>query len=222
MSTLDDAIADYCIRRVMKQSTRVFLELVVGNTHSVEVLIHFRRSDAEWFHSSPEHKEELISLLGNKVLPIQFAKDIEAYHEKRKPRDPNAPVEVVGEKNAPKKAIAKRKRGKKDQLQDLPTEKTKRDVTHAFSDHIKIAYRLQEITQYESATLMVQPSGETKELKVRQLVKLPKRLVLWCYPRSEGSDPTDPDPDDSGFPRQELIPIGSIFRQQVIDVDGSK
>lgn len=206
----------------MKEKTRVFLELVVGNTHSVEVLIHLRRNDAEWFHSSPQHKEELLVLLGHKVLPKQFAKDIETYHEQRKPKDANALIEVVGENNAPKKAVTKRKRGKKVQLQELPAEKTKRDVTHAFSDHLKITYRLQEIPQYESATLMVQPSGGTKELQVRQLVKLPKRLVLWCYPRRMGSDPTEPDPDDAGFPRQEFIPIGSIFRQQVNEGDGSK
>lgn len=203
------------------EKTRVYFELVVGKTHTVEVLVHLRRHDTAWFHSSPEPKKELIALLGMKVLRKQFVNDISTYHEKRRPKDKTQAE--VGEKNVvvSKKVGIKRKRGKKDLPEELPADKPKRDVTHAFSDSIQITYRLEEINPYESATLMVQ-TGAMKDLKVRQLPKLPKRLVLWCYPRKNGFDVTDPDPEDSGFPRPELIPIGSLFRPQIIDFDNTK
>ena len=203
------------------EKTRIFLELIVGKTHTVEVLVHLRRHDTAWYHSSPDHKKELIALLGAKVLRKQFENDITSYHEKRRPKDPNK-VEV-GEKNVhvSKKVCLKRKRGKKDLPDELPANKPKRDITYAFSDSIQITYRLEEITPYESATLMVQ-AGTTKDLSVCHLPKLPKRLVLWCFPRKKGFDATDPDPEDSGFPRPELIPIGSLFRSQIIDNDETK
>jgi len=193
----------------MNQKTRVSLELIVGTTHTVEVLIHLRRQDTAWFHSVPEHKQELIVLLGDKILRKQFEKEIIAYRAKRWPKQSHT-VEV-GESGVSKKARAKPKRGRDDLCQDPTVEKPKRDIMHAFSDNIQVTYRLQEIIPYESATLMVQ-SHDKNDFQFCQLEKLSKRIILWCYPRRESSNLNELDPEDLGFPRPELIPIGSIFR----------
>jgi hypothetical protein len=82
---------------------------------------------------------------------------------------------------------------------------------HAFRDNIQITYRLQEIIPYESATLMVK-SGDQSDFQFCQLEKLPKHIILRCYPRRGCSNLIELDREDVGFPRpEELIPIGSNF-----------
>lgn len=190
-------------------ATRSFLQLRVGKTHTVEVLIHVRRRDAAWFAGGNDARQGLLDMLSRRIIPREFGDDIERYHEKRNPQAQQKPVEV-GEKNKPKKgAGVKRKRKRKDEPQG-PSEKPRRDVTHAYNDKVRVTYRLQEIKPYESATLTMS-SSDADDLAFRQLPKLSKRIELWCFPANE-TGPMEPDPDDGGFPRPELIPISSLFR----------
>ena len=48
------------------------MELRVGDKHTVEVLLYLRRNDIEWYHSKPQHKEEFLDLLSEKILPRVF------------------------------------------------------------------------------------------------------------------------------------------------------
>lgn len=50
-----------------------------------------------------------------------------------------------------------------------------------------------------------------------QLRKIPKRLVIWCFP-FDPKKPMEPYPCDGGFPRPEFIPITSLFKND--DTDG--
>jgi hypothetical protein len=111
----------------------------------------------------------------------------------------------------------------------------KPDVTILFGETLQITYRMEE-TPTGSLTLLYKnatstssdevdntATGEKKKKKRKQrntlttdvsfraLKALPKRLVLWCYPFDQNS-PTKPNPQDSGFPRPEMIPLTSLFQ----------
>jgi hypothetical protein len=197
-----------------RRSTRTFLELRVGNTHTLEVLLHLRQKDRAWFGS--EQREEVLQLLTARVLPREFDKEVEAYHEKLN----GTAVPKVGEKNnksqnqinqPSKKKGAKRKRkAKAAPPPPVPEEKPRRDVRHVFGDNVQLTYRLEEIGTDCGATLSI--SYDNGDLVHKQYPKLSKRLVVWCFPSQEG-DSTDQDPTDGGFPRPELIPIAALFQQ---------
>ena len=78
---------------------------------------------------------------------------------------------------------------------------------------------MEEINDKQGATLIFPKNNTNKDKpaskgpppKFRQLPKLSKRIVLWCYPRDE----TDEDSliEGQGFPRPEMVPITSLFRE---------
>jgi hypothetical protein len=216
------------------KGTRTFIEVRVGASQSAEVVLHVRQADIQWFNCD-DHFAELLSLLQTSVLPRMFAEEIEkndAAHRKQKlPPDlgPGGIPITVGEKNTAaiaasnnNKKPAKRKRGlsKKKQAElkrqeeqaERDRRKNERDVYYAVSDSLKIVYRLEGTSS--GATLLF---GNTKK-GFRQLKRLSKRILLWCYP-------VDADDNlEEGFLRPEIIPIASIFRssnvgKEVIAVD---
>mmetsp|Transcript_16324 Transcript_16324/g.24704 ORF Transcript_16324/g.24704 Transcript_16324/m.24704 type:complete len:131 (+) Transcript_16324:153-545(+) len=63
----------------MKKSTRTFLEVTVGTTHNLEVILHVRQSDSEWYFS---RHDEIIGLLSSRVIPREFETEITDYHKK--------------------------------------------------------------------------------------------------------------------------------------------
>mmetsp|Transcript_37601 Transcript_37601/g.81936 ORF Transcript_37601/g.81936 Transcript_37601/m.81936 type:complete len:283 (+) Transcript_37601:235-1083(+) len=77
--------------RIKPYSHRTFLELSVGTTHTVEVLVHLRRSDLSWFNDPNElsdHQTQLFTLIGRRILPKECGDDIEtdlaAWRHKRR------------------------------------------------------------------------------------------------------------------------------------------
>jgi hypothetical protein len=92
----------------------------------------------------------------------------------------------------------------------------KKDVYYAVSETMQIAYRLQEIaTKHQS----VQPTLVfTDKIKMQSLIKLPRRILLWCSPPTSSnatanSTGHEEESDKSGgFYRPEFIPMASIFR----------
>ena len=103
----------------MTIGTRTFLELQVGRTHSMDILLHLRQADVKWFHSSPDLKKELFRLLSQHVIFREFEKEIQEYHDIRNGIRP-AIVEV-GEKNKPKG-----KKGKETQGSPSPSNQQKK------------------------------------------------------------------------------------------------
>jgi hypothetical protein len=193
----------------MTKSTRTFLELKVGRTHTVDVLLHVRRTDVTWFHSSVDHRKELLKLLSQQIVPKEFEQEIDCYHELRN-RLHRPPPTKIGEKNQ------KGKGGKAGRNRKVtqPEPKPKRDVCHVFGDNLRVTYRVEELNANESATLIFPPK-KTESSKdasyFRQLPKLSKRIILWCYPINK-NNPTEPAPEGGGFPRPEMMPITSLFR----------
>ena len=62
-------------------SHRTLLELSVGTTHTVECLVHMRRSDLEWFNAPDrvsDHQRQLFGLIGRRILPQERGEEIEA------------------------------------------------------------------------------------------------------------------------------------------------
>jgi hypothetical protein len=111
----------------------------------------------------------------------------------------------------------------------------KPDVRILFGETLQITYRMEESPTgsltllYKNATSTSSNEGDTittgekkkkkrkqrntlsTDVSFRALKALPKRLVLWCYPFDQNS-PTKPNPQDSGFPRPEMIPLTSLFQ----------
>lgn len=68
--------------------TRTLLELSVGKTHTIEVLIHLRTNDLEWWNCDfTRHKEQLIKLISRRILPLECRDEIESYRATRTNRD---------------------------------------------------------------------------------------------------------------------------------------
>ena len=180
----------------------------------MDVLLHLRRADVEWFQSSPEHKKELFHLLSQHIIPKECEQEIEQYHDKRDHRRPR-PSEI-GEKNKQRG----KKGGKKRKGAPEPEgkEKPQREIRHVFGDDMQVTYRAEQMKQNESATLIFpKKTDESKPSMFRQLPKLSKRIVLWCYPRE--IEDSDSPPTGGGFPRPEMLPISSLFRTPSAESD---
>lgn len=192
---------------VMAKSTRTFLELRVGRTHMVDVLLHVRRADVTWFHSSVDNKKELLKLLSKQIIPKECEEEIDRYHDVRNRL--HRPPTIIGEKNQKSKGKGGRKRKATEPDQPKP-ERPKRDVSHVFGDALRVTYRVEELNANESATLIF-PKRSDSSKTFRQLPKISKRIILWCYPVDK-NNPTEPAPEGGGFPRPEMLPIASLFR----------
>lgn len=196
----------------MTIGTRTFLELRVGRTHTVNVLLHLRREDVEWFHSSlEEHKQELFRLLSQHIIPNTCEQEIEQYHDRCNGIYP--PVVEVGEKNKPKGKKGGKKRKGAPAEPEAKTEKPKREIRHVFGESLRLTYRVEDTKEHEGVTLLFPKNSKESKgpaPKFRQLPELSKRIVLWCYPKSENEDSTESK--GGGFPRPEMVPITSLFR----------
>ena len=94
--------------RIKPYSHRTFLELSVGTTHTVEVLVHLRRSDLSWFNDSnglSDHQAQVFTLIGRRILPKECGDEIEtdlaAWRHKRRKIGI-----LIGEKNIAESAAA--------------------------------------------------------------------------------------------------------------------
>ena len=212
------------------KGNRTFLELRVGSNHSVEVILYLRQADIDWYNSnSEEHTEELYGLMTDSVIPRMCGDEIEHYYSRHYPRD--FPAEI-GEKNITAKRNnkkgGKRKRGVKNKQtkavgqnqEETSAEESKKikDIYYAFGENLHVAYRAEDLDRDHSATLIFRNNDYSKEKKdkigngpFKALIKLSKRIVLWCYPL-DPNDPTEIDPEGGGFRRPELIPIANLFR----------
>mmetsp|Transcript_16323 Transcript_16323/g.24703 ORF Transcript_16323/g.24703 Transcript_16323/m.24703 type:complete len:202 (+) Transcript_16323:153-758(+) len=196
----------------MKKSTRTFLEVTVGTTHNLEVILHVRQSDSEWYFS---RHDEIIGLLSSRVIPREFETEITDYHKKA-----NGSLQIqVGEKNKSattntgRDGKRKRKRGNSKTITQQVSEKSHRETRHVFGENIQLSYRLQDITSDVNHSVTISVGWENEKLAFEHLPKLSKRLVVWCFPFV--GHPSDEDVDilDGGFPRPDLIPMSHLFRE---------
>lgn len=135
-----------------------------------------------------------------------------------------------------KKGTAKKKRGtttatgsgkskasKKDALleqqQHQPDGETnnqqQKDVYYAFGRTLQLAYRCEDVSSKANSASFTFNSNNNGNGRdgglLRELDKMPKRIVAWCFP-FDPSNPSAPDPTDAGFPLPERIPIARLFR----------
>lgn len=216
---------------------RICLDLEVGSSHVVEVLLQLRRSDWDWYKANEEAvEEELLQLLEESVLSRMFTSEIEDFHRKHNPQ--LFPTESnVGSKNKRKKGGAANnnnhihsnstKRGRKagkplapnldkkveslaQQDEDEEGKKIK-DVYYAFGEKLQLAYRKQDQSSgnQDGRTVFFKSSEEGDGFWDRP--KLPGRLLIWCS-KINADNKTNPDPDNVGFFREEMIPMSSLFR----------
>jgi len=68
----------------MTYGTRTLLELSVGKTHTIEVLVHLRTDDLDWWNRDLiRHAEQLMKLISRRILPVECRDEIEDYHTDR-------------------------------------------------------------------------------------------------------------------------------------------
>mmetsp|Transcript_21278 Transcript_21278/g.39700 ORF Transcript_21278/g.39700 Transcript_21278/m.39700 type:complete len:124 (-) Transcript_21278:535-906(-) len=91
-----------------KNRPRSCLDLRVGgksSSHILEVVLHLRRADFDWYDSHQfDITSEFLELLEGSVVPRMFGKEIEAYHRKNNPNfvtpeDYDGSIARVGSKN---------------------------------------------------------------------------------------------------------------------------
>lgn len=64
----------------MTFETRTWLELCVGNTHILQVLVHIRKEDLLWWNENQvEFQRELLGILSRQVIPVECKEEMEQY-----------------------------------------------------------------------------------------------------------------------------------------------
>ena len=200
-----------------KHRPRSCLDLRVGNSHVVEVLLHLRRADWDWYQRNQQDiEEELLELMEKSVIPRMFGELIEQYHAKRNPGLLPPEESTIGSKNkktAPggKQKRKPRKGGKKTpsaKENAIKEEKPEKDVYFSFGEILQLAYRRQPLASTRERTLFYKEDGT-----FRDHPKLPHRLLIWCSKIIDPQQKTNPDPAGFGFFRPEMIPLSSLFRE---------
>lgn len=218
---------------------RTALDIRVGNSHVVEVLLHLRRADWTWYRANDkEIEEELFILLESSILSRMFGDEVEAYHKRKNPHL-FADESRIGSKNAKhrsKKSDNSKKKGRKGKaaaakvVQESTSElkKPEKEVYFAFGDTLQLAYRKEELPQNDRSlggrTLFCPIDGENvasvtdsssdtnHHAEYQYLPKLSHRLLIWCS-KIDPSNPTNQDAENVGFLRPDMIPIVSLFRE---------
>jgi len=116
-------------------------------------------------------------------------------------------------KSGEKKGGGKKRKQPIVAMEPLDTEKSKprRDATHVTGDQLHLIYRIQPVRSHGANLSLVDEEDDI--LCFRQYPKLSKRFIVWCYPRESAEDLFHDPTASGGFPRPELIPIASLFRQ---------
>lgn len=78
-------------------TTRTLVELRVGSTHTIEVLLQIRLVDINWWNSDLlNHERQLYKLIGRRVLPDECREEIEADRARAREAADNAKMKKVG------------------------------------------------------------------------------------------------------------------------------
>lgn len=202
------------------QRSRTYLEIRVSRAYCVEVVLHLRRKDLDWFNNDSEtdHWKEFMFLLETSVIPRIFSDELEERSSRVKipPLGPGGvPIAETNDKNA--KPPGKRKGRRKRKAPEIEQEKedtTKdKEFYHSFGENIQLTYRTDDIKRGSVTMNLTLNEVDGKVMDhYQQLHKLSKRITIWCFPY-DPSKPNEPDPSDGGFPRLDMIPISEIFRE---------
>ena len=84
-----------------KNRPRRCLDLRVGKSHWLQVVVHLRRIDFQWYKENEDDiTAEFLELLETSIVPRMFGKEIETYHKKKNPGViPEDETSKVGSKN---------------------------------------------------------------------------------------------------------------------------
>ena len=209
----------------------------VGQFHSAEIVMYVRRQDFAWFHRQ-QADQELMQMLQQKVLPRMFASEVEVSHAKKSGEVLPPPLGSggipigIGETNLKQNGKGKRKRQQSKQQikaesavkrQDEIDNKKETDMHYAFGTHVQLAYRLLDepkrkppvtlVMRTESRHDPTQQQQQQQEKPLQQLIKLSKRVAVWCYPLESASPELDHPEPPSGMHRPDMIPLSDLFRK---------
>jgi hypothetical protein len=118
-------------------TTRTLVELRVGSTHTIEVLLQIRLADINWWNSDLlNHERQLYKLIGRRVLPNECCEEIEADRARAREAADNAKGKkgVIGEANLTKRAAEKQKTAAGGRKRGGTTKETKSSKTKKGTD----------------------------------------------------------------------------------------
>jgi len=203
-------------------STRTFLEIKLGSHQTVETILFLRRSDIDWFNNENIFPE-FMSVLEKSVVPRMFHEELDEVlttkvYRKKMPHELGPGGNPIEEENGPAKKKKKKKKLTKKALVEKKRKereaerKTKtKDAYYAKGNGIRLTYRVEPVKESKSVTLLFGEGDDEVDLagNFKLLHKVSKKLSIWCFPAAQDAD--EPDPEDGGFPRPELIPIAELF-----------
>ena len=65
----------------MFYQARTYLELQIGQTHTIEIIIHLRCNDLNWWNSNAlSHEKQLFKIIKRQILPIECSDYIDYHH----------------------------------------------------------------------------------------------------------------------------------------------
>ena len=161
-----------------KYDTRTVMELSVGTSYMVELVIHMRSADLDWWNNDvSKHEAELMTVISRKIISQEEVFRNEILNTKKKRDEGGDKKVVIGEKNfaASRKANdtlstngynksnSKAKRNNQAavavvQTNDIVKSKA-RDTSQkraniVFGDSIQVMYKLENCESINSATLI--------------------------------------------------------------------
>ena len=169
---------------------RCFLEVQVGNTRSMDVILHAPRDQV------PDH-EVLRQVLQNIATRHFYDEIYEPYD-----REDGVPSELgpggipIGEE--PRKRKRRKKTPPVPPPEPVPSA-TEKEYYYAHDSNLQLAYLVEDV-KHERASFSLSKDG-----KLQELVKLSKRIVAFVV--QPGDTP------DMASHRPELIPLSDLFRQ---------
>jgi hypothetical protein len=221
----------------MVYGTRNLIELKVGKRHTVQLQLHLKTCDIEWFNDQTKNKlNQLLSLLSKDVMPDIFNNEEIQNNNGSRKSSGNFNQETKGTKEKKRKATLKgtepKVGGKKSKLQKtnkgtaagqpMKTETKKTylstmETKYLFADNLQISYQVKSVQNSHRAILTYGQSSEEVKGKAlstfESLKPLPEMILVWCYP----FDPLNPKlpimNTTDGFSRPEFLPLSSLFKE---------
>jgi len=173
----------------MPFGSRNFLQVRVGKTHTIQVLIHLRHTHLQWYNlNEDEYTRQILKIISRRVLPVECYEDINppkkedattkattgASKKKKGPSNRKRKSDDVKKENFFKKSTKKGKfkaKGKAMKANDDQVHLKERKYLHSidckilYGDDLQITYKMEQIETRHFACLscVSQSSSSNRE-----------------------------------------------------------
>lgn len=191
-----------------------------------------RRADWTWYRANAQAiEDELLLLLESSVLSRMFGEEIESFHKKKNPHLFDDESQIGSKNRAQKASETSKKKGRRGKAaaakaaakanQDAAElKRPEKEVYYAFGEVLQLAYRKEPLPVDRSrggrtlffASETAATPDPTAPNGFQYLPKVSERLLIWCS-KIDPTNPVNPDAENVGFLRPDMIPMISLFRE---------